>query len=212
MFNNIKIKRLRKKGQKLLTNGYPELAMKKFRKVLLLDSSSENQFNLGLALLSSYNYLEAENFFRMVMESHPGNQLNLVSLAEALIMQKKWDNAKIILNDLIQIAPNNVVFDKHLNMVENVVSREKYVKSRELMKKAELEQQNKNFTDALILLQEALEFDPKNALILNNIGSVYQKLKNYQEAYNHIEQAHVLDPNNKNYRRNLVEIKKELRK
>jgi len=209
---NLREKKLRKAGQKLLTSGKIEQAEQKFRKALLLNASSENQFNLGLALMSLYKYAEAEQMFRKVIAEHPGNPLNLISLSEALLMQKKWHDARSVLQDLVKIEPEKTIYQKQLNLCSDVIEREKYVTRKELMNRAEQEQTNQNYTEALKLLQEVLQYDDKSALVLNNIGSIYAKLENFQEAYRYMEQAHTLDTKNQHYRRNLVEIKNKLRK
>lgn len=209
---NLKEKKMRNTGQKLLTSGKLEEAEQKFRKALLLNASSENQFNLGLALMSLYKYTEAEQMFRKVIAEHPGNPLNLISLSEALLMQKKWADARSVLQDLLKIEPEKTVYLKQLQLCSDVIEREKYVTKKELMNKAEQEQNKKNYNEALKLLQEVLQFDKKSALVLNNIGSIYAKLNNFQEAYRYVEQAQSLDTKNQHYRRNLVEIKNKLRK
>ena len=111
---SLKAKRLRKKGQQLLTSGKIEKAHRIFQKVVLIDNSTENLFNLALSLMAMAHYSEAENYLRKIETNFPDHELNTLTLAESLIMQKKWDEAIKFYKKANQINPRSEAYKKYL--------------------------------------------------------------------------------------------------
>ncbi len=209
---SLKEKHFQKKGQNLLISGKLEKAFSCFKKAVLLNDSTDNIFNLALSLLSLSKYSEAEKYFKKIFQNFPDNEINILSLAECLIMQRKWDEAIDHYRILVEKKPHSDPLKIYLTQAEDVVAREKYVKSKELFSQAQIELRKKNDAKALAYLLEAEEFDPKNPNTLNNIGSVLLLKKEFETAYKYFEKAVVLAPQNKKFQKNLLLTKRKLRK
>ncbi len=208
--DNFKEKYFRRKGQKLLTKGKIEKAYTYFRKALLLKNSAENVFNLSVTLMSLGNYAEAEKFLSKIKEQYPENTLNTLSLAECMIMQKKWDKAIQLYQKILKKDPDNPSFKKYLKIAQDPVFREKYVKSKELFNKATLALKQKNDEKALKHLLDANEYFPNEPHVLHNIGSIYFLKKRYKKAYKYILQAYELKKNNPKFKESLKKVKNKL--
>ncbi len=206
-----KAKRLQKKGQKFLTSGKIEKAHGIFQKVVLIDNSTENLFNLALSLMSLARYSEAEGYLRKIEENFPDHELNTLTLAESLIMQKKWDEAIKFYEKASQINPRSKAYKKYLTISKDVIAREKYVKSKEFFQEAIEELRHKNDEKALKILQKANEYFPGNPNILNDIGTLYLNLKNYKKAYSYFIKAISYDPKNKKFQKNLLTAKRKIK-
>lgn len=183
-----------------------------FEKALALDASPENQFHLGLSLLSLQRFAEAEQLFRSVQQQVPDNEINLVSLGEALMMQRRWDEAASCYQQLTQKEKPNPAYKRILNIAEDVALREKYVRGRELMTEAQEALRQKNDEEARQILEQALEYQPHNAAILNNLGSVLRLKKKYDEAANYIQQALAIEPRNEKFQKNLILARRKSKK
>lgn len=201
-----------KRGQKLLTKGHPLKAEKLFRKALMRDNSAENKFNLGLALMSSHQYEKAAKFLEKVYEEFPENMLNILSLAECYLLLGNWNEAIDLYQRLLQQQPDNKTFKKYLEIAEDAVAREKYVKSKKLLNSAVLDLDDNKDKSALKKLLEAEKYYPDNPTIIFNIGSVYILLKEYENAYKYLEKAVSLAPNNKKFHKNFNFVKRKIRK
>lgn len=208
---SLKAKRLRKKGQQLLTSGKIEKAHRIFQKVVLIDNSTENLFNLALSLMAMAHYSEAENYLRKIETNFPDHELNTLTLAESLIMQKKWDEAIKFYKKANQINPRSEAYKKYLAIAKDVVAREKYVKSKEFFQEATEKLGCKKDDEALNILQKANEYFPENPNILNNIGTLYLNLKKFKQAYDHFAKAINLDPENKKFQKNLLIAKRKIK-
>ncbi len=205
-----KKKQLRQKGQKLLSKGKIEKAYSIFQKVVLLDDSQENLFNLALVLMALNKYPEAEEYLQKVYEKLPSNEMNLLTLAECSMMQQKWEQADKLYQELIAANPRNESYQNYLIISKDIVAREKYVKSKELFNAAALELKMKNDEKALKILLEAEEYFPENPNILNNIGSIYLLLKKYKQAYDYFIRAMQFDSNNLKIKKNVLIARKRI--
>ena len=208
---SLKEKRLQKKGQKLFTNGKIEKAYEIFQKVILMNNSPSNIYNLALSLMALTKYSESEKYLKKIDKDYPGNELNTLALAECLIMQKKWNEAIEFYEKVVNLNPLSNAYKKYLNIAKDIVAREKYVKSRELFNAATIELQQKNDEQALKILLEAEEFFPGNPNILNNIGTIYLILKDYKKAYNYFIKAVSQDPANQKFQKNLQIVKRKIK-
>jgi tetratricopeptide (TPR) repeat protein len=207
-----RITRLRQKGQKLLMKAQYHKAHRCFEKALALDASPENQFHVALSLLSLQRFAEAEKLFGSVKEQVPDNEINLVSLAEALMMQRRWDEAASCYRELTAKEKPNPAYTRMLNIAEDVALREKYVRGRELMTQAQEALRRKNDEEARQILEQALEYQPHNAAILNNLGSVLRLQKKYDEAAGYIQRALEIEPRNEKFQKNLILARKKIKK
>ncbi len=208
-FSSVKENHLRQKGQKLLTKGKVEKAYSIFQKVLLINDSAANLFNVSVTLMTLGKYPEAEKYLLKIHEKYPENELNTLSLAECKMMQKKWNEAIPLYE---KIAAKNSKLEKYLNVAKDSIARKKYVKSKQLFNRATLALKNKNCEKAIQFLIEAEEYSPEDANILHNIGSIYFLTKKYKKAYQYISRAHSLDKNSSKYQKSLSKVKKKLKK
>ena len=157
-FEDLKEKHLKKRGQKLLSKNDFEKVYLVFQKVILLNNSVENKFNLAISLLSLSEYSKAENYLIDIYNEYPENELNLLALAECNIMQQKWDEAIRFYKMTVKLFPGKKTFNNYLKIAEDVVAREKYVKAKELFRIATIELKQKNDKNALSILLEANEY------------------------------------------------------
>ncbi|MCD4818446.1 MAG: tetratricopeptide repeat protein [Candidatus Cloacimonetes bacterium] len=212
MLEKYRTKKLQNKGQKLLVKGKIQKAYDIFQKVILLDNSTENIFNLAISLLSLNRFSEAESYFQKIYENYPENELNMLSYADCLMLQRKWQEAIPIFRSLSENNPKNKKYQFYEQISEDVIQREKYVRSRELFNSAREELNKKHDEKALKILLEAYEYNDKNPILLNNIASLYIMKKDYAKAYNYLESAFKLDKENIRIIKNMVLVKKKLKK
>lgn len=212
MINIMKEQRLIRKGQRLITGGKLEKAFTCFEKAIMLNNSIDNRFYLGLSMMSLSRFEEAKKIFRDIHKESSANELNLLSLAECNMMQRNWLAAENNYQALNKLFPNNNAYQEYLKRVQDVVYREKYVIARELFAKAERALFAKDKAEALKHLLEAEQYNPNNANILNNIGSLYMLEKDYQSAFVYIEKAITISPNNEKFQNSFKQIKHKLRK
>jgi len=211
-FDDLKEKRLTKKGQKLLTKNDFGKANLFFQKAILLNNSVENKFNFAISLLSLSEYSKAEIYLKNIYDEFPENELNLLALAECHIMQRKWDEAIKFYKIIVKLFPDRKNYEHYLKIAEDVVAREKYIKAKELFKKATKELKQKNDEKALNILLQANEYFPEDATIINNIATLYIILKDFHKAYQYSLKAVSIKPDDPRFQNNLKIEKKKLKK
>ena len=211
-FDDLKEKRLTKKGQKLLTKNDFEKANLLFQKAILINNSVENKFNLALSLLSLSEYSKAEKYLNNIYDEFPENELNLLALAECYILQKKWEEAIKFYKQIVKLFPSQKNYEHYLKIAEDEVAREKYIKAKELFKEATKELKQKNDKKALNILLQANEYFPEDATIINNIATLYIILKDFQKAYKYSLKAVSIKPHDPRFQNNLKIAKRKLKK
>ena len=211
-FDSYLEKRLNRKGQKLLAQGKVEKAFQLFQQAVLKNESADILFNLALSLMGLSRFAEAENYLSKLQVDFPNNELNTLTLAECMMMQNKWEEAKLLYSNLKLINSREEKYNEYLKIVDDPVIREKYVIAKKNLRKATLELQKKNDTKALELLMEAEEYIPDNSNILNNIGSIYMLGKKYEQAYGYFVKALAHDQHNLQIKKNLISARRKLKK
>jgi len=211
-FEDLKEKRLKIKGQRLLVKYEFEKAYHIFQKAIIINNSVENQFNIAVSLLSLSEYSKAEIYLKLIFDNYPENELNLLSLAECYIMQKKWGDAIEFYQKAVHLSPDKKSYQVYLEIAQDVVAREKYVKAKELFSEASLELKLKNDQKALDILLHANEYLPNDATILNNIATLYIMLKDFPKAYSYSMKAVKLRPDDQRFQKNLSIAKKRIKK
>jgi len=203
-FDSYRNKRLSSKGQKLLAQGNVEKAFQLFQQAVLKNESADLLFNLALSLMGLSRFAEAEKYLTKLQVDFPKNELNTLTLAECMMMQNKWDQAKLLYSNLKLINAREDKYDEYLKIVDDPVIRDKYVIAKKHLRKATIELQKKNDDTALELLLEAEEYIPNNSNILNNIGSIYMLSKKYKKAYDYFIKALAHDQQNLQIKKNLI--------
>ena len=211
LYQNWKIKKWQQRGQKYLVQGKIEKANLLFQKVILLDNSTENLYNFGLSLLGLNRYEEAEKIFQKIYEDFPENTVNSLSLAEAKMMLEKWDEASAIFSSLIKQNPKHKKLSFYSEICKDVILREKFRKSKELINLAMQALNRKKDEKALHFLLEALDYNPQNAHLLNNIGSIYRLQKKYKDALKFFEKAIAIEPENMKIKKNISLVRRKLK-
>ena len=203
---------MNRKGQKLLAQGKVEKAFQLFQKAVLKNRSGEVLFNLALSLMALSRFPEAEKYLSKLQIEFPQNELNTLTLAECMMMQNKWEEAKLLYANLKLINPREEKYDEYMKIVEDPVVREKYAAAKKLLREAIVELQKKNDARSLKMLLEAEEYIPDNSNILNNIGSIYMLTKQYEKAYHYFVKALAQDQHNQRIRKNIILCKNKLKK
>ena len=147
-----------------------------------------------------------------IYDEFPENELNLLALAECHIMQRKWDEAIKFYKIIVKLFPDRKNYEHYLKIAEDVVAREKYIKAKELFKKATKELKQKNDEKALNILLQANEYFPEDATIINNIATLYIILKDFHKAYQYSLKAVSIKPDDPRFQNNLKIAKKKLKK
>ena len=209
--NGIRAEILRKKGMKNLVKGNYQKAGKCFQTALRLADNTENRFNFGIYLLSRQQFDESMAIFSAIAEEYPENEINGLLLFESYMLLEKWDMAIRQIKNLEQLNPKSQKYIILRKVAKDVVAREKYRKVKILKSEALELLAAKEQSQALKKYQEAQEYSPADSEILNNIGSIFLKSREYVLAYTNFEEAQKLEPDNQIVKRNLVLAKSKLR-
>ncbi len=202
MLKDFRKKRLRIKGQNLMTRGRIEKASKTFEKLLLIDNSPENQYNYALTLLSCAKYGEAESYLTKVLEVYPNNEIAKVSMAECKLHTEDWQEAVSIMKTLVKEHPTNINYKKYLATMMDSEKRNLHIRVQKLLKHALLKYDNKEFGDAITSLEEAVGLDRENATINYLMGtSIIMDSHDYEKALPYLEIALKASPDNVAYQR-----------
>jgi tetratricopeptide (TPR) repeat protein len=62
---------------------------------------------------------------------------------------------------------------------------------------------NKKYDEALICIDEAIEFNPELAVLYNTRGECLLKMKNYDDAIDAFRKANTIEPENEDFSNNL---------
>ncbi|MCF7919552.1 MAG: tetratricopeptide repeat protein [Candidatus Cloacimonetes bacterium] len=196
---------------KNLIKGNYQKAGECFQKALQLAENTENRFNLGLFLLNRQRFEEAEEIFTGIAGDYPENEINGLLLFESFMLLEKWEAAIKQIRKLCQLNQTAKKYMILRTVAEDVVAREKYRKVKILKSEAQELLSARKTENALMKYQEAEQYSPADSEILNNIGSIFLKAKEYVRAYTYFEKALELDPDNQIVKRNLVTTKGRLR-
>jgi tetratricopeptide (TPR) repeat protein len=213
LLDYIRMKYFHYKGITALMKGKYDKAYEWLQRVLMISNTTVYQYDMGIILLSLYQYEEAIDYLHKVLKAVPNNEMALLAYAQSQMMLRNWDLAIESFKHLLEQHPTNVAYLKYLTVAENPVEREKNVCARELLNKAQTEVSNHHLIEALDHLKQAESFDPQNPQIPNNIGAVMISLgRSYQEILEYFEKALLLDPQNQKIKRNIIFISHKLKK
>jgi len=217
ILQDYRVKQLRLHGQNLMARGRIEAAYKCFQKVILMDSSPENQYNIALTLLSLGKYEEAESYLVKVIEAYPDNEIAMISLAECKLHNEDWKDALSILESLIKDHPSNINNKQYYATMKNPETRNTHIRVQKLLKHALSEYDHKAFKSAIEILLEAVDLDPDNPTINYLLGtSMIMDAHDYQSALPYLEKAAKISPKmdtyQKVYRMALQRVQKKNKK
>lgn len=134
-----------------------------FRKAISINPNNANYHNdLGLALHFQSMYAEAEAAFRKAISISPNEANYHNDLGYALDNQKRYVEAEAAYREGLRLNPNSPTILNNLGY--NLIQR------------------NERLTDALEMIQRAVNAEPYNAAYLDSLGWANFKLGKFREA------------------------------
>ena len=143
----------------------------------------------AMCLLRTSKFAEAETYIRQLLTNSKNDRQYLNMLAYALERQDKLNDAKIILQRILEKDEFNT----------NACNTLAYVYYR----------LNENLTKALELIRKALNTEPENPLYLDTLAMVLYGKGQKLQALQAIKKANFFDPQNKDIQKHLGEISKD---
>ena len=183
MISKIKESYFTRRSRKLLAAGKAEKALRILLRCIDLNPSAENRFNLALSYMALYQYDLAEQHLLQVKETHPDNEINLLALIEAFLMQRKWSRLEDLITKSRDSFSGSSSFNKYAALALDPVEREKYVTAKEKYNSGMQEIDRGNKAEALNLLRSALDYFNESSDLLRNIGLLHLELSEYEAAY-----------------------------
>ena len=199
-----------RRGQRMLQRGKSAAAFRCFQKAVLLQNEPEDRFHLALALVGLGQYEDALAYLDKVAQQEPDREVVLLAQAECNLMLRRWQQAEDQFARLAGMRAGSKRYAGYLEMVRDPVQRDKHVIAREYFNESQKLVEQKQPRQALQKMQEALEVDPHNALVANNVGSLMLLLGHSPgEACLYFEKAVALEPDNQRYRENLSWVRRK---
>ena len=203
MLDTIRLQWYQHWGYKRLREGKHEKALRHFERALLISDEVTIKFNYVVALSAVAKYAEAYPHLDNILIAYNDNEMALSLMIWVCMMLRKWDEAIELCEKIRLQFPSNQEFIHLYDILQNSEIREKFVSAQELIKQAEKSMLKKKYQEAIKLLEQALEVNPQEALAYNNLASIYYSLKEKDKAIECMKKAVVLDPLNKQYKKNL---------
>ncbi len=225
-----------------------EKAINLLQKAEALVDGDEVPFNLGLAALQSQNYELAAQAFQKSYQRNPKNIKALQFRVQSLIelgrisnnQNEKMKNYNSAFQEAQKLLKEKEDFETLILAGETALGLQKYEDALHYFDKAKNFKQNDGYlylymgqaysnlgknNDALSSLEQAVQFlpDQKKKVALNQIGYVYEKMKNYDKAVEYykktgndkkileIEEKKKLEEQNKKADEQLKEYEKKLK-
>lgn len=141
-----------------------------FRKAIDIDPNNANYHDgLGLALEFQGMYAEAEGAFRKAITINPNEETYHNDLGYALENQARYAEAESAYREGLRLNPNSPIILNNLGY--NLIQR------------------NERLTEALEMIQRAVNAEPYNAAYLDSLGWAYFKLDRFKEAERYLSQS-----------------------
>ncbi len=144
---------------------------------------------LGQLKMRSQDYTVAEELFRKYIDFRPGDAQGNVLLAETLVQSEQYDKAEALITDLLKKLPNSPMLNQLMGIVRF---------------------QKNDYVGAKTFMETAINAG-SNAIPVRLIGgfSAYQ-LRQYEQAYNHLNSIQQYLPNTHPAKRLLAELQLRL--
>ncbi|GAB4338637.1 MAG: hypothetical protein Kow0099_12930 [Candidatus Abyssubacteria bacterium] len=171
----------------------------------------------GNIYLSRRSYKEAVDSFARAVALVPNHVNALSGLGTAYFALGEYDTARQQFEKALSIDPENEIVRRKLSDVEFVIASSERPADRDVFRLAlpqqveararfvranELYEQGK-YEEAVSEYLRALDLSPASVEVLNNLGSTYSALKQYDEAKAALKKARMLDPDNETINHNL---------
>ncbi len=134
----------------------------------------EANFYLGMIYLQRDQLEEADRFMQQAYNLRPDNYFSLVNYARILYREGHLDEASAMLDQVSE---------------ENRTTTESYFNTRGLLAMA-----GEEYEKAIEYFLRAIDINPENYYVLNNLGLALIRTGDFQEAKTHLEKAVEQDP------------------
>jgi tetratricopeptide (TPR) repeat protein len=169
-------------------------------KQLVAAPTADNQFALGYFFVRRGNLDQAKATFDKGLTIDPKNQLNNIGNAMVLMGNKKYPQAKVIIDaalaatkmknaDVLYRAAEAYTLNEHTNdpaeairLIEMIVEKTKKTAAEYQIVKGDAYLLKNDGGPAVSAYEQALSIDSKNSKALTNIGKVFKRGKNVKEA------------------------------
>ncbi|MDB3885705.1 tetratricopeptide repeat protein [Candidatus Pelagibacter sp.] len=163
--------------------------------------------NLGVIMVSSYNFLLALPLFKTAIKSNPNIQQYWISYANALTNLKQFEDAEASYKKIIELNPNN--FEAYNNLGSVLLKLTKVKESEEIIKKAislnpdyaeaysnlgATQEALNRLKDSEESFKKAIKLKPNFATAYFNLGSIFLKLNKLKDSEENLKKAINLKP------------------
>lgn len=191
------VKQLFQEGKSLQRQGQLERAIALYNQVYALDSARIEVLPYwGLAEYRLGRYYKALALYNLYLVSEPEEELVLFNKAVCLGHLGQWTQAQHIIDGLqVSSLAKSAQFLAFSGFIDyrlgNFASAETKLKQALRLQKdnisasltlASLYQAENNFSQAESVLQDAITFQPKNSLLINNLGVLNWQLDRHKKA------------------------------
>lgn len=156
--------------------------------LLINDNFGPAYFNLAHTNLSMDRYTTAISYFEKCMDLDGDDPLALCYIGECYEQLGELHTAKAYYKKSLEMAPMLPDAWLGLGIVEDLEGRSK---------------------EAVVLIQKALELDPENASIYHVLAGAYEKLEDYENAYENYKLSLSYDPTEEDCLLNYVQLLSE---
>lgn len=175
---------------------------------------------LGVAYFKKGKYQRARSIFSKLVDQNPNNAYLNFRYGMCFYKEKKWIKAHHYISKAVELAPQMNSWKKQLITTNKYISNNSKIKItsikekiNELEKKANSQKDlitlqweyaislydNQQYWMALIQLNKYLEMKPNTAKAYYQLGIIYEKLNDFDNAITSLGVAVKLDKRNKNY-------------
>jgi superkiller protein 3 len=184
-------------------------AIEQYRAALVLAPKDyEAQFALGRALLRSSDAAGAEEHFRAALDVRPDAAPAKLGLASALSAQKKYGPASDEFAEYLKSKPGDASahfqradallnldrLDEALTELDHFDASGGKPSADSLKMRGEIYMRQKNWTDALATLRQAIAASPQDDELAAWMGHTDIELRDYPSAIQILEQSHARNP------------------
>jgi tetratricopeptide (TPR) repeat protein len=176
----------------------------------MMNNQARVAMNQAMAAFQSSNFPEAEKNLLASLDSNPSNPDTLYYLGVAYVSQKKWDEAKEVLQKAAIIT--NALVSLVMKDAKGVVQPSPYVAVQNLINnllpnlpalklrvEGNDEMANKNFKGAVAKFEESLKLTPDDPDTYYNMALAYGYDKQWEAATKAVEKAVALRPEEQAY-------------
>ncbi len=206
MFDNLKLKHYQKKGYQALNKSQLEKAISYFEKALFISDKAEIMFNYAVALSGLSRYEEAYTVLRKILDMYEDNEMALSMMVWVCTMLREWDRAIFYVEKIMLQYPTNTEFASIYDIIYDEEKRETFVSVNERIKTAERFKLQKDYDQAIKMLESVISLDPTRALAYHNIGAIYLLKKEKTKAKEYLQKAVELAPKNNAFKKSLNKI------